>query len=139
MCNPLTNLLKNIFRSDIIVSEVICMNKEFHAGNRRRMYNMIKPASLLLLFAGDEIRKTNDEYYPFFAERDFVYMTGIRQKQSVLMAVKDASGTVTERMYMLPPDAFAERWTGRRLTPAEVEDISAVSDIRPLPRLENEA
>lgn len=114
------------------------MNKEFHAGNRRRMYDMIKPASLLLLFAGDEIRKTNDEYYPFFAERDFVYMTGIRQKQSVLMAVKDASGMVTERMYMLPPDAFAERWTGRRLTPAEVEDISAVSDIRPLPRLEND-
>ena len=105
------------------------MNAAFHAGNRARFYEHMKPQSLLVLFSGAEIRKTNDEYYPFFADRSFVYMTGIEQKEAVLVAVKDG-GAVHERLYLLAPDAMAERWTGRRLTPAQAEAISGVSDIR---------
>ena len=106
------------------------MKKEFHAHNRARFYEAMKPASLAVIFAGVELRKTNDEYYPFFADRSFVYLTGVEQKNSVLLAVKEASGAVSERLYLLPPDAFAERWTGRRLKPAEAEALSGVSDIR---------
>ena len=106
------------------------MKKEFHANNRARFYAAMKPASLAVIFSGIEIRKTNDEYYPFFADRSFVYLTGIEQKNSVLLAVKEASGAVSERLYLLPPDAHAERWTGRRLKPAEAEALSGVVDIR---------
>lgn len=35
-----------------------------------------------------------------------------------------------ESLYILPPDPMAERWTGRRLTPAQAEELSGVSDIR---------
>lgn len=112
------------------------MDRTFHAGNRQRFYEMMKPSSAAVIFAGAEIRKTNDEYYPFFAERDFVYLTGIKQKDSVLLAIKDAAGNVSERMYMLPPDAHAERWTGRRLTPAQVDAISGVTDVRPVDRFD---
>ena len=48
------------------------------------------------------------------------------------MAVKDAAGHVSERLYMLPSDPLAERWTGRRLNPARAEAVSGVSDIRPV-------
>lgn len=41
------------------------MNTAYYQGNRERLYAMMKPGSLLMLFSGDEIRKTNDEYYPF--------------------------------------------------------------------------
>ncbi len=106
------------------------MEQSFHIGNRQRLYAMMKPASLLLLFAGDELRKTNDEYYLFYADRSFVYLTGISAKQSVLLCEKDASGAVHERLYILRPDPMAERWTGRRVTPAEAEAISGIADIR---------
>ena len=52
------------------------MNKEFHKGNRERLYQMMKPHSLMVLFSGKEKTKTNDEYYPFYANRSFVYLTG---------------------------------------------------------------
>ena len=42
------------------------MNKEFHTGNRKRLYEGLKSNSLLVLFSGTELRKTNDEYYPFY-------------------------------------------------------------------------
>lgn len=105
------------------------MNAAFHRQNRARFYEQMKPQSLLVLFSGVEICKTNDEAYPFFADRSFVYMTGVEQKEAVLLAVKDGQ-TVTERLYVLPSDPMAERWTGRRLTHAEAEEISGVSDVR---------
>ena len=106
------------------------MNTAYYQGNRDRLYAMMQPGSLLMLFSGDEIRKTNDEYYPFFADRSFVYFTGLKCRQAVLLALKDAEGSVAERLYLLPPDAIAERWTGTRIKPQEAESVSGVKDVR---------
>ena len=59
------------------------MNKAYFTGNRNRMYRMMKPGSLTVFFGGYELRKTVDEYYPFFAPRNFVYLTGLEQKNTV--------------------------------------------------------
>lgn len=106
------------------------MNKEFYEGNRRRLYDKLPEGALIVLFSGKEIRKTNDEYYPFFADRSFVYLTGLECKEAVLMGVKEAGGAVSERLYLLPPDPMAERWTGVRVKPGEAEACSGVSDVR---------
>ena len=105
------------------------MDRSFYSGNREKLAQRLKPGTLAVFFSGEEIRKTNDEYYPFFADRNFVYLTGIEQKQSVLLIMKDGSG-VTERLYLLPGDPMAERWTGRRLKKAEAEAVSGVEDVR---------
>ena len=60
------------------------MEATFHAGNRQLLYSRMKPSSMLLMFSGDPVRKTNDEYYPFFAERNFVYLTGLGCKQAAV-------------------------------------------------------
>ena len=48
------------------------MNQEFYAGNRQKVYTQMKPNSLLVLFSGIEVRKTNDEFYPFYTNRNFL-------------------------------------------------------------------
>ena len=106
------------------------MNKEFHIGNRQRLYTMLQPGSLMVLFSGDEIRKSADAYYLFYANRNFVYLTGISQKESILLAQKKRDGSVSECLYLLPKDAMAELWTGRRLGAEEAENLSGVSDVR---------
>lgn len=85
---------------------------------------------MIAIFSGRDVVKTNDEYYPFFAERNFVYLTGLECKEAVLFAAKDGEGNVDERLYILPPDDYAERWTGVRVKPAEAEAVSGVRDIR---------
>lgn len=114
------------------------MNTAYYQGNRERLYAMMQPGSLLMLFSGEEIRKTNDEYYPFFADRSFVYFTGLKCRQAVLLALKDAEGSVAERLYLLPPDAIAERWTGTRVKPQEAESVSGVKDVRFVGALETD-
>ncbi len=108
------------------------MEKTFFIGNRRRLYDMLEPQSLLVLFAGTQVRKSADAYYPFYADRNFVYLTGIEQRESVLLARKDGDGTVTESLYLLPKDLMAERWTGKRLSSVEAEEASGISDVRNL-------
>ncbi|MCF2682193.1 aminopeptidase P N-terminal domain-containing protein [Faecalicatena contorta] len=41
------------------------MKSEFYQGNRKRLYEKLPAGSMLVLFSGEEVTKTNDEYYPF--------------------------------------------------------------------------
>lgn len=106
------------------------MERSFYTGNRAALYEKIQPGTLVLFFSDEEIRKSADANYLFFADRNFVYLTGIEQKESILMAGKDACGTVRERLYLLPKDLMAERWTGRRLSGEEAYSVSGVQDVR---------
>ena len=105
------------------------MIKEFFQGNRTRLYAQMKENSLLILFSGLEVRKTNDEYYPFYTSRDFLYLTGLDGKELTLLARKDGQGRVTEQVFLQPPDLMAERWTGRRIKPDEAADLSGIGQI----------
>lgn len=106
------------------------MNATDYLSNRQRFYKSLNPGDLLAVFSGTELRKTNDEYYPFFAARNFVYLTGLQCKEAALLAWRDSAGQVRERLYLLPPDPMAERWTGVRVKPQEAEAISGVTDVR---------
>ncbi len=123
------------------------MKNVFHNENRESLLQHVKPGSLVLLFSGHAPRKTGDEDYPFFADRSFVYYTGIEQADSVYAAIRYGScGSIgntsgnsaqvktghefEEMLFMLPPDAHAERWTGKRLKAEEAEERSAIRDFR---------
>ncbi len=105
------------------------MDAAFYRENRRRMYEAMDPDSLLLVFSGEQVRRSSDEFYPFSVDRNFLYLTGLDCPEAVLFARKGEKG-VEERLYLLPPDPMAERWTGKRVTPGEAWEISGVEDTR---------
>lgn len=105
------------------------MKKEFYQGNRERLYRQMKEHSLLVLFSGTEVCKTNDEAYPFYTDRDFLYLTGLDGKEHVYVARKDTGGEVAEKVYILPPDPLKERWTGARIRPEEASELSGIADV----------
>lgn len=112
------------------------MKNTFHINNRKSLYSSIKEPALIVMFSGHAPRKTADEYYPFFANRNFVYMTGIESVNNIFMAEIDGN-YINETMFILPKDAFAERWTGRRMSPNEVIEKSGVENIEYVKDFEN--
>lgn len=102
------------------------MNKEFYRENRATLYGSVEKNSLVIVFAGRAPKRSNDENYEFYANRNFLYLTNIEQENTVLMTAVLEEG-VDEFLYILPPDAMAERWTGRRLKPDEIEELSGIS------------
>lgn len=104
------------------------MKTEFYVGNRQKLYESLPENTLAIVFSGRAIRKTVDENYPFYANRNFLYLTGIEKEDFVLLAEKEG-GAVKETLFILPPDAHAERWTGVRMRETEVKDRSGVGNV----------
>lgn len=61
-------------------SDCVKMNKEFYSNNRQGFYRQMKENSLPVMFSGTEVRKTNDEFYTFYTDRNFLYLTGLDGK-----------------------------------------------------------
>lgn len=111
------------------------MNAEFHSFNRQKLYASLPNQTLLMVFSGLAVRKTADENYPFYTDRNFLYLTGIDREDFILLAEKD-NDNIREILFIPPPDAYLERWTGQRMKAAEVREQSGVNEIRYRPEFE---
>jgi Xaa-Pro aminopeptidase len=104
------------------------MDKLFYIENRRKMVAQMGENDVMLFFSGEGVRKTADENYPFFTNRNFLYLTGLKQEQSALL-IKKTNGLVGESLFVLKPDFAREIWTGRRFTETELNEISGIEQI----------
>lgn len=105
------------------------MNRDFHQSNREQLYQALEDGTILLLFSGHAPRKTQDENYPFYGDRNFLYLTGIDREGFLFLAEKEG-GSVKEQIFLPPPDPMEERWTGVRMKPEEASACSGVEEIR---------
>ena len=53
------------------------MENTFYKSKREKLYASLPDGTLLVTFSGKEVIKTADEFYPFYADRNFVYLTGL--------------------------------------------------------------
>jgi Xaa-Pro aminopeptidase len=111
------------------------VSENIHSIRRKRFYQQLEQGEALILFAGSAPRKTADAKYPFFANRNFYYLTGIHQAQSVFLAVNDG-GEVKEFLFVHKKDPMAERWNGYRVSSDEAAGLSAIATVKELESFE---
>lgn len=102
-----------------------------HQSRRKQFYQQLNDGEALILFAGSAPRKSADANYPFFANRNFFYLTGITQSESIFMAVNNG-GEVEETLFIHTKDPFAERWNGYRISHQEAKKLSGVETVMEL-------
>lgn len=95
----------------------------------------LPPGSILILFSGDPVTKSADETYPFHANRNFFYATGMEQPGTVVVAEK-GSDTTASTLFLRPPDPGFERWNGKMLTFEEASRLSGISRVQPVQQFE---
>lgn len=110
------------------------MDKSFYGENRRRLATHMTDNDAMLFFSGESVRKSADENFPFFTNRNFFYLTGIKQEQSALLLLKK-DDLSSERLFVTQPDFEREVWTGRRFTETEINDISGVEGVEDINNL----
>ncbi len=106
--------------TDIRIKELLDRRKEFAA--------RLKDDSLAVIFAGLAKKKSADEDYPFEVNRNFYYLTGIDQDDSVLLLHKSGS-ILREYLFVSPYDEKKEKWTGKRLTYKEASEASGIKNV----------
>lgn len=101
----------------------------FFKKNRDRFSALLPENSIAIFFSGREIRKSADVMYPFFANRNYYYLTGLEEPNAVLAAVRQPD-TVEWTLFVEKVDATYARWFGERLTVDEIlmRSMLTVSD-----------
>lgn len=83
------------------------LSGEFFAENRRRLLDALPGNSLAVFFAGEYRQRSEDDMYSFTPNRNYYYLTGLKNIGGVLLLVKSGS----EQSACL----FTERPTPRRI------------------------
>ena len=110
------------------------MDKGFFSKNRQSLAAHMTGNDAILFFSGESVRKSADENFPFFTNRNFLYLTGIKQEQSALLLLKKGD-LISECLFVTKPDVEREVWTGRRFTEAEINEISGVEGVEDIDNL----
>ncbi len=108
----------------------------FFAENRRKLLQKLPENVVAVLFAGKAVIMSSDSEYPFFANRNFYYFTGIEQEQSVLVLSRQGS-KVEETLFIQTQDPLRERWTGKRMTRELCAELSGIESLHFLPEFED--
>ena len=93
---------------------------------RKNVFDQMKDNSVAIFFSGVSKISSEDETLPFTPNKNFFYLTNIKQEHSALILIK---GIGERRTYLFidPYSELKEKWTGKRLT---VDNAKALSDIK---------
>jgi len=83
---------------------------------------------LTIIFAGVGKKRSADENFDFVVNRNFYYLTGIEQENSILMLVK-VDGIVSTYLFIDEKDEKVEKWTGLKLTADEARYLSGIGNV----------
>ena len=95
---------------------------------RENLFQMMRENSVAVLFSGVSKIASEDETLPFVVNNNFFYLTGITQEHSMLIMVK---GLGEKKCYLFIDeyDELKEKWTGRRLTFDEAEQLIGLQNV----------
>ncbi|MDO4940135.1 MAG: Xaa-Pro aminopeptidase [Erysipelotrichaceae bacterium] len=99
-----------------------------YSKRRQNVLTRMEDNSVLLLFSGKAIAKSEDECYDFDVNRNFYYLTGLEKEDMVLMLSKN-NGKISEALFILPYNEYLARWVGGRMSKQEASEISDVKNV----------
>ena len=105
------------------------MDASFYMKNRQELYRSLPEGAIFVIRSGGLVHRTADDYFRFFANRSFVYLTGLDEPDCFLMAYR-LHGEVVEMLFIRDPDPAAEIRGGRRIPLEEAGSKSGCADIQ---------
>ena len=112
------------------------MERAFFEGNRRRFWEAVEGDGMVAVFSGRPQRRSADEDYPFHANRNFAYLTGLTQENLIYFGFR-RDGQTEEILFLPQVDAMRERWRGRMLHPEQVMPMCGISHVESRERFED--
>ena len=104
------------------------IDREEYVLRRNKLFNLLDDNSVTILFSGIARKKSADENYKFVPNKNFYYLTGIEQENSILLLIKSDNAKQTF-LFVDEKDEKIEKWIGYKLTLKEARDISGVENV----------
>lgn len=92
---------------------------------RSLLVEKIKESSVFLIDSGEAKHITTDQFFPYIAQRNFFYMTGIEEENMKLMILKN-NGEVKEFLFITETTEYMRQWVGEKMSKEEASDICGI-------------
>ncbi|MDO8064307.1 aminopeptidase P family protein [Candidatus Phytoplasma bonamiae] len=94
--------------------------------NRKNFFDCITNNSIAVFYSGNPQYKSGDQSFPFEVDKNFYYLTGIKQPYIILIVVKKSS---TKQSFLFVPniDPMNKLWKNDQLEKKQISDISQIS------------
>ncbi|PID93892.1 MAG: X-Pro aminopeptidase [Bacteroidetes bacterium] len=113
------------------------INAQLFVDNRRRLAAMLKPSSVAVVVANDEMPRNGDQFFPYRQNSDLFYLTGIEQEKTLLLLCPThPQESYREVLFIVKADPLEEQWNGHKLTLEEARAISGVKSVKYLDALD---
>lgn len=96
---------------------------------RNKLGSLLPNESVTYIFSGDKVMFANDEAYPFYCDRNFLYLTGIEEEGAILRIFKNKQGVLSTKLFILPYDEQMAKWVGGRIRKEEAINISSINSV----------
>ena len=104
------------------------MHSKEYSIRREKVFQQIMEQSIFILFSGGLIKSSADATFPFVVNKNFYYLTGIEQENSVLVMLKTPT-TVKTYLFIDEIDETKTRWIGKKLDIESATKVSGIHDI----------
>jgi Xaa-Pro aminopeptidase len=101
----------------------------FFEANRDKLANQMLPGEVIVLFAGKAPKSTADAHYSFKMNKNFYYLTGIKNEHFALVLHKRVEQCEAV-LFIEKPDYDIEKWVGRKLKKEDATRISGIQNIQ---------
>ncbi|MDR2519617.1 MAG: aminopeptidase P family protein [Eubacteriaceae bacterium] len=105
------------------------MNQDFFLKKRMELSKRLPENSLALVYSGHTAIASNDTEFPFEANRNFYYFTGLSQP-GMFLVVYNFKTAGPEALFIPRANPNQEKWTGKMISQKECSLASGITDIR---------
>ena len=101
------------------------MNKQEFINRRKVLMDELVDGSFALMFSGEAMHKTWDQFHKYIPNRHFFYLSGLQRENFILFMAKDGDNYL-EYIFIEEATDYSNKWIGKRLTKDEVNLISGI-------------
>lgn len=105
------------------------MSKGDLRNRRKAIMDKMEKGSVLILYSGEEVHISEDEYFDFEVNKNFRYLTDIARDNMILLLDKTGEEG-KEILFIEEADPTMEKWFGKKLTKDEAKEQAEIDDVR---------
>ena len=105
--------------------------REMYIRNREKLVKKMKPGSLAIVNANDEMPCSGDRTYAFRQNSDLFYLTGLDQEKCILTLCPDHPvESLREIMFTVKTSDLMIVWNGHKYTMDQIREVSGVKNVK---------
>ncbi len=106
------------------------INSDLFTENRKRYIQQLPQGALAVFNSNDILPSSADGTIKFIQNKDFFYLSGVDQEESILVIFPDAfMDAHREILFLKETDENIARWEGEKLSKSQATEVSGVSNI----------